>query len=111
MTSPETQPGSPQEVTERQEEFVVPERISDVAQPTQTHVSATVSDDHGQNLIQTPQTQSLTIQIPTDQEHLQIMSKGDPGDASTGLGLYWLRMIKKAVLFGWSVVVGKREVE
>jgi hypothetical protein len=110
MSSPETQSAKPEEVTERPEDFVVPERISDIATPTQSQVSAQVADDQGRNLIQTPQPQGVVVRIPSDQSSLQAMSKGDPDNASTGFGIYWLRVIKKAVLFGWSVVMGKKEV-
>ena len=76
-----------------------------VVQAIPTRFSAQVTGQDGGNLIQTPQTQAVTIQIPTDDDSLKKLSKGSIGDAITCFALFWLRMIKKALHFGWRVVV------
>jgi hypothetical protein len=68
-----------------------------------TQVTAQVTDDSGQQLIQTPATKKVTITIPADQGKLQDWSKGSPADALTWLGAFWIRMIKKALHFGWKI--------
>jgi hypothetical protein len=72
------------------------------ARPTQ--VTAQVSDDAGTPLIQAPATQVVTITIPTTQQQLSDWSQGSPSDSLTWFAMFWLRMIKKAVHFGWKVI-------
>jgi hypothetical protein len=72
------------------------------ARPTQ--ITAQVSDDAGAPLIQAPATQVVTITIPTTQQQLADWSKGSPSDSLTWLAMFWLRMIRKAVHFGWKVI-------
>jgi hypothetical protein len=57
-------------------------------------------------LIQTPQTQTVTITIPAAPEKLEDWSKGSPAEAKTWSGFFWLRIIKKAIQFGWRIIVG-----
>jgi hypothetical protein len=66
-------------------------------------VTAQVSDQ-GKPLMQSPATQIVTITIPTTQQQLADWSKGSPGDSLTWFALYWLRMVKKAVHFGWKII-------
>jgi hypothetical protein len=112
MTSPETKdiPKSPEGikgVKERQEEFVVPEKIQDVGvKTTRTQVTAQVTDDDGQ-LIKTP-TRKVTVTLPAQQETIENWTKGDTKDSSTWLGYFWIRIIKKALHFGWKVVAGEK---
>ena len=108
MTSPETVeiPKTPEGVKERKEEFVVPEKIQDVGvKTTRTQVSAQVSDDDDDNLIKTP-TRKITVTLPAHQETIESWTRGDTRDSSTWLGYFWVRIIKKALHFGWNVVVG-----
>ncbi len=72
--------------------------------PTQSQFTAQVSDDQGNPLLQTSQS-NVTITLPTDHESLEKLSKGSISDALTWMSAYFLRMIKKAVHFGWKVVV------
>lgn len=66
-----------------------------------------VTDDQG-NMVATPtDTSTVTIQVPTDDATLTQMSKGDPDNAVVGFARYWLRLIKKALFFGWKIVSGK----
>ena len=71
-------------------------------------VTAQVTDDDsGQPLIQTPATKTVTVQIPTDPAKLDDWAKGSPANALTWFATFWLRMIKKAMHFGWKII--KRE--
>jgi hypothetical protein len=75
--------------------------------PVATQFQGQVRDDSGKPLIQTPQSQQVTITLPTDQESLVTLSKGSVVNAVTWLAHFWLRMIKKAGHFGWRIVVRK----
>lgn len=79
------------------------------ARPTQ--VTAQVSDQ-GKPLIQSPATKVVTITIPTTQQQLADWSKGSPSDSLTWFAFFWLRMIKKAIRFGWKIITqgGKTNV-
>lgn len=103
--SPEVKvPELSQEVREIQEE--IPEYVEKSGiSPRKTTFTAQVADDSGQNLISTPQTQNITIQIPVNTNTLTSWSKGSITNAITWLALFWLRAIKKAALSGWNVVV------
>jgi len=74
--------------------------------PVPQNVTAQVSDDAGQPLIQTQQTQTTTITIPYTPEKLEEQSKGSPHDAKTWSGSFWLRIIKKAIHLGRNIIVG-----
>jgi hypothetical protein len=71
---------------------------------TPTQVTAQVSDDAGNPLIQSPATQVVTITIPTTQQQLADWSKGSPSDSLTWFAGFWLRMVKKAIRYGWRVI-------
>jgi hypothetical protein len=71
-------------------------------QPTQ--FTAQVYDDKGKPLIQTPATKTVTVQLPADQTALASWSKGSISDSLTWLAMFWLRIIKKALHFGWKIV-------
>lgn len=93
----EPQPEVP-EITERIEEAGVT--------TTPTGFTAQVTDDKGQNVI-TPT--ATTFQVPADTATLTSWSKGGISSSLTWFGAFWLRMIKKAVHFGWRVVVGEEK--
>lgn len=63
-----------------------------------------VVDDSGKPLIQTPQTQKITIQVPATQKQLEDWSKGDSEDAVTWFAVFWIRLIKKGLHFGWRMI-------
>jgi hypothetical protein len=73
------------------------------ARPTQ--VTAQVNDDKGVPLIQTPANQVVSITIPANQQQLADWSKGSPSDSLTWFAVFWLRMIRKAIHFGWRMIV------
>ena len=95
----------PESVIERPEQMVVPERIQDIAKPTSTQMTSQVTDDAGQPLTQSSDdTQTPTIQIPADPQQLSDLTKGLPTDAVTWFATFWVRMLKKALHFGWKIV-------
>ncbi len=74
---------------------------------TSSQVTAQVADAQGKQLIQTPATQVVTIQIPVAQDQLEDWSHGSPKNSLTWFASFWLRMIKKGMLYGWDVVTRK----
>ena len=93
-------------VKERPTEMEIPpelERGGTVQRvPSQFH--GQVADDSGKPLIQTPQTQKITIQVPSTQKQLEDWSKGDPENAITWFAVFWIRLIKKGLHFGWRMI-------
>ncbi|OGM19231.1 hypothetical protein A2955_00650 [Candidatus Woesebacteria bacterium RIFCSPLOWO2_01_FULL_37_19] len=74
-------------------------------QSVATQVTAQVTDDTtGQHLIQTPATQTVTITIPTTEDQLSDWAKGPAESSLTWLAFFWLRIVKKALYFGWKVI-------
>ena len=115
MTNPETplsetptNNGLQSEIQERAEDIEIAPHIERATGMTHhpTNFQAQVQDDQGQQLIQTPSNQSVTITIPATQQQLTDNSKGDITEAVTWFSLYWLRVIKQAAYNGWQTVVG-----
>lgn len=105
--SPEREPRTP--VVERAEEFELPPHLEDTGiKGVETAVKARVKDK-GRHLIQTPATKQVAIKLPTGQATVSTWSKGKTTNSLTWLGVYWLRMIKKAMHFGWKIIGGRRE--
>lgn len=103
--SPEREPRFP--VVERAEEFELPPHLEDIGiKAVETTVKARVKDK-GRHLIQTPATKKVSIKLPAGQATVSVWSKGKTASSLTWLGAYWLRMIKKAVHFGWKIIGGK----
>ena len=95
------------QIEERPEE-VSPLTIErkEIATPVPTQFKKQVISDTGQPLIQSPATKVVTIQLPADSVQLTSLAKGSVGDAITWLAAFWLRMIKKALHFGWRILGG-----
>lgn len=103
--SPEREKLVPEGVRELPETPEVPPHIErEGVTPAQTQVTAQVTDDSGQGLIQTPATQVVTIQIPAAQDQLEDWSHGSPASSLTWFATFWLRMIRKAIHFGWRII-------
>ena len=100
-------PGEPQVQEVKEAEFIVPETLNQSGvKVVQKSFTAQVKDDKGQPLIQTPPTQVITVQPPADDTTLTTWSKGSITSSLTWLGMFWIRVIKKALYFGWRVVGG-----
>lgn len=109
-STPENQPLTqgqvPKEVEVRAEDMEIAphvERATGV-KPTPSQFTAQVQDDQGQQIIQTPSVQQVTITLPANQTTIQHWSDGNINEAITWFGLYWLRRIKKAAVKGWKVI-------
>lgn len=109
MTNPVEREVVPKDVELRPEQIEVPEHIEKAGvQPTQTQFQQRVQDDDGTDLVQSPAISVPTIEIPNSEAELEQMSKKKPTEASTWFGIYWLRMIRKALHYGWKVVLGNK---
>jgi hypothetical protein len=107
--TPEIARGDATQVQERSEEFIVPETLqqSTGVKVVQKNFTAQVKDDGGKPLIQTPPTQVIAITPPAGSTLLTSWSKGNISSSLTWLGAFWLRIIKKAMHFGWKVTGGE----
>lgn len=106
------QPVTPKEITQIPEAPKMPKHIEKggvVRKPTD--FTAQVTDDSGKPLIRTPSVKQVEIELPVSKQQLASWSKGSVISSLTWLSTFWLRMIKKAVYFGWNVVVkgGKKD--
>lgn len=72
----------------------------------ETAFTANIKDDRGQPLIQTPQTQAVTVSVPAPQIVLTQTAKGSKNEAITWWALFWIRAIQKAVHFGRRIIFG-----
>jgi hypothetical protein len=89
----------------KEAEFIVPETLRQSGvQVVQKTFKAQVKDDKGKPVIQTPPTQVITVTPPTDDATLNNWSKGSITSSLSWLGMFWVRVIKKALHFGWKVV-------
>jgi len=91
----------------KEAEFIVPETLQQSGvRVVQKNFTAQIRDNKGQPLIQTPPTQVITVQPPADDLTLITWSKGSITSSLTWLGAFWIRVIKKALYFGWQIVGG-----
>lgn len=93
------------QIQERNEDFIVDETLSKAGvKSVQKNFSSQVKSDKGQPIIQTPPTQVVSVQPPYPQGVLTKQAKGPTSSSFTWLAAFWLRIIKKAIHFGWKVV-------
>ena len=96
----------PKDIETRAEEL--PEEVEAIERGvSRTQVQANVkmpTDDIAKVLTQTPPTQTAMVTIPASPQQLTDWSKGSPTSALTWLAYFWLRIIKKALHFGWRIV-------
>lgn len=107
MAAPEIKetPQIPEGVEQRAEQVDIPVDIERAGvAPTPTQVTVQVTDDAGNQLIQTSATPGVVIQIPAAQEKLEDWSHGDPDKSLTWYATFWVRLIKKALHFGWRII-------
>lgn len=108
--TPEIPQGEPQ-ITEinKEAEFIVDENLKNAGvQPVVKTFKAQVKGDHGIPIIQTPPTQVISVTPPAASAVLASWAKGPITSSLSWLGLFWLRILKKAMHFGWKIV-GKEE--
>lgn len=74
---------------------------------TSDDFTAQVTDDSGQQLIQTPLTTQATVTIPADaEEAMADWKKQDPEESKTWWVAFWERFKKQALFFGKDVTRG-----
>jgi hypothetical protein len=110
MPTPETIQEVPQikEINTEAEMPASEELHSSGSQVVLKNFTAQIKNDKGQPLIQTPPTQVITVQPPYDPATLTSQSKGSISTSLTWLSAFWIRVIKKALHFGWQVVGGNK---
>ncbi len=82
----------------------------EVVTPVPTQFKAQVTDDKGNPIISTPETEKADIVIPEiNKETLETTIKGDKEESAVWSAAYWLRMFKKAIFFGWKVLFDKKQ--
>lgn len=80
----------------------------EVVTPVPAQFTKQVKSDDGQVLTQSQPSKTVTITLPADQTKLAELSKGSVGDSITWFAAFWLRMVKKAIHFGWRIL-GKKQ--
>jgi len=56
-------------------------------------------------LMVSPATQTITVTIPAAPTQLADWSKGNSSNSLTWYAAFWLRLLRKALHFGWRVVM------
>src|SRR5687768_470054 len=91
-------------------EFVVNETLQHTGvQTVQKNFTSQVKSDSGNPLIQTPPTKIITVSPPSDSTTLGNQAKGDTSDASTWHAKFWIRILQKALHFGWRIIGGNSD--
>lgn len=105
-TSPEISSESPKIVEhDNNAEFVVDEALKGAGvQSVQKTFKSQIQDDKGASVIQTPPTTVVSISPPSDSVTLGQQAKGDTTNALTWFAAFWIRILKKALHFGWKIV-------
>lgn len=80
----------------------------EVVTPVPVQFKKQVTDDKGRPLIQTPATRTVTITLPEEESRLTALAKGSISDSITWFAHFWLRMIKKAIHFGWNLMTSSK---
>jgi hypothetical protein len=95
------------ELTVHPEEVEVPPNLNQLGiRAVEKEFKTPVTDDSGQPLITTPTSQNISIQLPVAPGQLSAWAKGPISSSLTWFAAFWLRMIKKAVRFGWNLISG-----
>jgi len=94
----------PEVITHHPEEVEIPPSIAETGlSAVEREFKTQVRDSKGQQLLISPATQNISIQLPYDKTTLAGFLKGSVSDSLTWFATFWLRMIKKAMHFGWRV--------
>src|SRR3990170_5529618 len=115
MTTPEIQKPEPiipqpAEKVEPEKPETVPEMGETVAKPQVIQTPPSATDDAGGASIQTVKAKAVTVTLPASIQQLDDWSKGDPQNALTWFAAFWLRLIKRAIHFGWKIVMKGKEL-
>jgi len=70
------------------------------------HFRKQVKTDSGKPLMETtPTSEKIKITIPKEPLELEQLSKGSVSDSITWFAAFWIRMIKKAIYYGYRIFV------
>lgn len=100
------QPQVPESITEIPDTPEIPQPLQEEVKTVPTQVTAQVTDDKGNPLMQSPVNTNVTITLPKTQPQLAALSKGPVNDSITWFAAFWIRLIKKAIHFGWLILQG-----
>lgn len=79
----------------------------EVVTPIPVSFQKQVKSDSGKPLIEVPgEGGRVKITIPKPRTELETLSKGSISDSITWFAAFWIRMIKKAIHFGWELLGG-----
>ena len=95
---------TPAEVGKKPETVESPAPIEREGTTPASTTAQPVADDTGVQDDQVQASQGVSIQIPTSQDQLEDWSHGAPTNALTWFAAFWLRLIKKALHFGWRII-------
>jgi|SRR3989304_6765128 len=94
----------PEAIIHHPEEDEVPPSIADTGlAAVEREFKTQVRDTRGQQLITSPATQQITIQLPYDKTTLMGFLKRGVSNSITWFAAFWLRIIKKALHLGWRI--------
>lgn len=78
----------------------------EVVTPIPISFQKQVKSDSGKPLIQVPGgEEKVRITIPKAQAELETLSKGSISDSITWFAAFWIRMIKKAIHYGYNIFI------
>lgn len=111
--SSELEPKIPPPIQEVQDRFnpEVERQLQELGAQIRPASPQSAQDDHGQPLTQpvgdTQAAPAQTVTIPTSPQQAATWSHGSVSDSQTWLGVVILRKIKRALHFGWRILIGK----
>ena len=82
----------------------IPTEIPEEVEAKEGIKAVRTQDDEGKPLMESPVTKVTSVEIPRSEETLEAYSRGDTEDAKTWWGASFLRLIKKALHFGWKIL-------
>src|SRR3989339_1303993 len=78
----------------------------EVVTPVPIHFQKQVKSDSGKPLLESFSTsEKIKITIPKSPVELEQLSKGSISDSITWFAAFWIRIIKKAIYYGYNIFV------
>ena len=113
MSAPEIEPRSPLPETVREVPEEIPRTVEQGIGVKPTPVQPQQVKSNGQVIAQpvpVPASNKPTVSVPAvSQQQLDDYSKGSIVDSKTWFGVYWMRVVKKALQSGFSVIFGSQK--
>lgn len=103
----ESQPQASEQIKPPEPEVPVEvERVPGITPPPTQQVVTTTQTQPLQAQPQDQTQSQVVVQVSKTDEELEKMSKGNSEESSTWLGVFLMRMVKKAIHFGWQIIRG-----